>query len=170
MDHSRSGALPSALQGARPAPGRAEWLMKRNCSLSPRQALQVYALLSAATLGIALAFTLRGAWMVLAFALLETAAVGAALLYYARHALDHERIVLADGWLMVEHQDGARLVTSRLDPHHTRVSLADAGMRTLIQLEARGQQVGVGRYLTPPDRQRLAQELRLALRPGSLLA
>ena len=149
---------------------RHEWLMKRNCSLSPRQALLVYALLSAATLGIALVFTLRGAWMVLAFALVESAAVGAALLYYARHALDQERIRLADGWLLVERRDGARVLESRLDPHHTRVSLADLGMRTLIVLEARGERVDVGRYLTPPARQEVVRQLRRALRPASLLS
>ena len=55
------------------SPPPAEWLMKRNCSLSPRQALLVYALLCTATLGIAVVFTVQGAWMVLAFALVEAA-------------------------------------------------------------------------------------------------
>lgn len=147
-----------------------EWVMKRNCSLTPRQALLVYALLCGATLGIALVFTWRGAWMVLAFALAESAAVGAALLYYARHALDQECIRLGDGGLWVERRDGRRSSLVRLDPHHTRVSLPDRGARTLIQLQARGQQIEVGRYLTPPARQEVAHQLRRALRPGSLLA
>lgn len=143
--------------------------MKRNCSMTPRQALAVYALLCCATLGIALVFLLRGAWMVLPFALLESAAVGAALLHYSRHALDHERIRLLDDTLLVEHADGARRQVVRLDPHHARVSLADTRMRTLVVLEARGVQVEIGRYLTPSARLELVRTLRRALRGGSLL-
>ena len=147
----------------------AEWLMKRNCSMTPRQALLVYALLGTATLGIALAVTLRGAWMVLAFALLETGAVGAALLHYCRHALDHERIRLERGCLVLERVDGARLSTVRLDPGQARVSLLDAGMRTLVVIEARGVRVETGRFLTPSARRELAHALRQALRGASLL-
>ncbi|RZA31023.1 MAG: DUF2244 domain-containing protein [Lysobacteraceae bacterium] len=146
-----------------------EWFMKRNCSMTPRQALLVYALLCTATLGIALAFTWRGAWMVLAFALVETGAVGAALLHYCRHALDHERIVLAGGCLLVERADGARRSEVRLDPGHARVSLPDAGMRTLVVIEARGARVEIGRFLTPSARADLVRALRSALRGTSLL-
>ena len=142
--------------------------MKRNCSMTPRQALMVYALLCCATLGVALVFTLRGAWMVLAFALLESAAVGAALLHYSRHALDHERIRLADGCLLVEHSDGARRHAVRLDPAQARVSLLDGGMHTLVVVEAGGVQVEIGRYLTPLARLQLAAALRQALRTSSL--
>lgn len=150
-------------------PAPAEWLMKRNCSMTPRQALLVYALLCAATLGIALVFTWRGAWMVLVFALLETSAVGAALLHYCRHALDHERIRLERGRLLVERADGARLSSVQLDPGHARVSLPDGGMRTLVLIEARGVRVEIGRYLTPSARLELVRALRKALRGVSLL-
>ncbi len=150
-------------------PTRTEWLMKRNCSLSPRQALLVYALLCTTTLGIAIVFTVRGAWMVLAFALIEAAAVGAALLHYSRHALDHERIRLQDGWLLVERAEGQRRHTVRLDPAHARVSLADAGMRTLVRIEARGVGADIGRHLTPAARLELVRALSQALGGASLL-
>lgn len=146
-----------------------EWLMKRNCSLTPRQALLVYALLCTATLGIAVVFTLRGAWMVLAFALLESAAVGAALLHYCRHALDHERIRLDADGLLVEQADGARRHALRFDPGHARVSLPDAGMRALVVIEARGVRTEIGRFLTPSARRDLASALQRALRGTSLL-
>lgn len=144
--------------------------MKRNCSMAPRQALLVYAMLSAATIGIALVFTLRGAWMVLAFALVETGAVGVALLYYARHALDQERIRLAGDCLTIELLDGARVTAVRLDPRFTRVTPPAPGLRTLVALEARAVRVDVGRFLTPAARHVLAHELQRALRQVSLLA
>jgi len=147
---------------------RREWLMRRNCSLSPRQALGVYLLLSSATLGIGVVFTWRGAWMVLAFALLETAAVGLALLYYARHALDRERIVLGDGWLLVERDDGARHSTLQLEAHAVRVSLLETRMRSLIRIETRAGAIDVGRFVTLEARRAVVRELRRAL-PGGLL-
>jgi uncharacterized membrane protein len=142
--------------------------MKRNCSLTPRQALLVYALLSGATLGIALVFLLKGAWMVLAFAMLETTAVGAALLHYSRHALDHERIALRDGCLLVERLDGARRHAVQLDPAHARVSLFDTRMRTLVVIEARGVRAEAGRFLLPSQRLELVRALRAALRGTSI--
>jgi uncharacterized membrane protein len=145
-----------------------EWLMRRNCSLSPRQALQVYLLLSCATLGIGAVFTWRGAWIVLAFALLETAAVGAALLHYARHALDRERIVLGDGWLLVERDNGARHSALRLEAHAVRVSLHDDRMRSLIRIETRAGAIEVGRFITPQARRAVVRELRRALPAGLL--
>jgi uncharacterized membrane protein len=128
----------------------------------------VYALLSAATLGIALLFLLKGAWMVLAFAVLETGVVGAALVHYSRHALDHERIALRDGCLLVEHADGPRRHAVRLDPSHARVSLLDTRMRTLVVIEARGVRAEAGRFLAPPQRLELVRALRAALRGSSL--
>ena len=151
-----------------PCAAPAEWLMKRNCSLTPRQALLVYVLLCCATLGIALVFLLRGAWMVLAFALLESAAVGAALLHYSRHALDHECLRLEGCCLLVEQADGGKRREVRLDPAYTRVSLLDTRMRSLVLIEARGEQVEVGRFLTPPARAELVRTLRLALGAASL--
>ncbi|UVW27029.1 DUF2244 domain-containing protein [Massilia sp. H6] len=142
--------------------------MKRNCSMTPRQALLVYALLCCATLGIALAMTLRGAWMVLAFALLESAGLGAALLHYCRHALDHERIRLEPGSLLIEHADGARCAAVRLDPARVRISLADDRMRTLVVIESGRQRVEVGRYLTASARLELVRALRTALRAGAV--
>ena len=151
------------------SPLPAEWLMKRNCSLSPRQAVLVYALLCTATLVIAIVFTLQGAWMVLAFALVEAAPVAPALHHYTRHALDHERVLLEGGWLLVERADGLRRQAVRLDPTHARVSLPDAGVRTLVRIEARGVQVEIGRFLTPSARLDLVRALRQALRGASLL-
>jgi uncharacterized membrane protein len=140
-----------------------EWTHCRNCSLSPRQVARAYALLCCASLAVGIGFLLRGAWMVLAFSLVELSVVGLALLVYARHATDRERIALSDAGLLIEwtHADECRRRT--LDPVRTRVVVPDGGPRTLIRLECRGESVEVGRYATPPERSRLARELRQAL-------
>ncbi len=55
-------------------------LLKRNCSISPLGLARACALLAAVTLGIAIAWALLGAWLVLPFAGLEVIAPAAAFL------------------------------------------------------------------------------------------
>jgi uncharacterized membrane protein len=140
-----------------------EWLLQRNCSLTPRQVGRAYALLCAMSLTVALAFFLRGIWIVLAFALLELGCVGLALLIYSRHALDRERIALFDGCLLVESIRAEVKSQARLDPLWTRVIAPDEARHTLIGLESRGVRVEVGRYVSEARRRQVARELRHAL-------
>lgn len=147
------------------------WTLKRNCSLTPRQSAAVYALLCSASFGIALVFLLQGIWIVFAFALLEMAAVGLALLHYARHALDVERIALTERCLIVERIDAGRREEIRLDPGRLRVHPPAPRVQKLIRLESREVSVEVGSYVSEPIRAQVAQELRRAIRshPARLL-
>ena len=101
--------------------------------------------------------------LVLAFAGLELLAVGVALLVYARHAADHERLALAGESLTVTHQRGGQ--TERAEFRAARVRVEPvAGDGSLLQLSADGRRSLVGRYLRPEMRQPLARELRAVLR------
>jgi uncharacterized membrane protein len=153
---------------AEPGPGL-EWLLTRNCSLSPRQLFGVYLSLCALSLAIALAFTWQGAAPVLAYAGVEFLLVGAALLVYARHAADQERITLAGGALAVEHWRGQQVERRRFRAAWVRVEPL-SGDRSLIELTGDGQTSRVGRYLRPELRPSLARELRTALRAHHPLA
>jgi len=108
--------------------------------------------------------------MVLAFSLLEMAALGWALLHYARHALDVERIDLTDGALLVERVDAGRHSRFRLDPARTRVQPPLARHRKLIRLESPAACVEIGSYVSEPVRQQVARELARAMgtQPGRL--
>jgi uncharacterized membrane protein len=147
-----------------------EWLLRRNCSLSPRQLALAYALLCAAALGIALVFVLQGVWFVFGFALLELAGIALALLHYARHALDHEHIALTEHCLLVERVEAGHSEQVRLDPAWTRISMPDHRRRALIGLESCGIRVEVGCYVTEATRRHVALEIRRELHTGSLLA
>jgi len=140
------------------------WILKRNCSLTPRQSAAAYLLLCTGSFGIALFFLVQGFWIVLAFSVLEMAAVGWALLHYARHALDLERIALTERSLVVERIDAGRHSQFRLDPGRTRVNPPLPRKRKLILLEAPGTCIEVGSYVSEPIRQQVAQELARAMR------
>lgn len=148
--------------------GKHEWLLKRNCSLSPRQLAIAYAVLCAASLAVALMFTLQGAWLVLAFSVFEMVVVALAFLHYARHATDHEHIALLDGCLLVETIEAGKVRQTRLDPHWTRIALPNR-TQDLINLEAKGVRIEVGRHVTVAKRRQFAQELRQELRRESLM-
>ncbi len=139
------------------------WALKRNCSVTPAQLGWFYASLCVVSLGIATFFWLKGATMILPFAWLELAAVGAAFLVYARHATDGERISLQGRQLVVELENAGRLERAEFDREWVRVE-PRFDDRSLIEVSGRGRSVRVGRYVRPELRPVLAQEIRRALR------
>lgn len=143
-----------------------EWLLKRNCSMSPRQVAIAYGMLCLFTFAIASAFALHGMWVVLAYAVLETCGLAFALLHYARHATDQEHISLSDSCLLVERCQAGTCEQVRLDPYWTRIGLPTR-RRTLIQLESRGVKVEVGSFVSEELRRKVADELRAQLRATS---
>ena len=140
-----------------------QWLLKRNCSATPRQMVAFYASLSVVSLAIGLFFWVQGATLVMPFASLEILAVGAALLAYARHATDSERIRLLPGRLTVKCVLGRRVERAEFAPAWVRVE-PEHGASSLIELSGQGQRIAVGRFVRPELRRQLADELRWALR------
>lgn len=135
-----------------------EWVLKKNCSISPQQLAKAYAALCVASLLIASYFVMHGAWFVMVFAILEMSAVAVAFLYFGRHATDREHIALSDAGLIVELVRAEHVLHHRMDPQRTRVTLPVL-RHGLIGLEANGDRVEVGRYLTERKRKEFAQEL-----------
>lgn len=135
-----------------------DWLMKRNCSLSPRQVGRFYLSILLVSVAIALVFAWKGTWIILVFALLEMLVLGAALLVYARHAADYERVTLAQGALVVEAVSANRVIRHEFNARWVRVEL-EASPRAELVLHSGRLAVPVGRYLDPGRRRRFAQEL-----------
>jgi uncharacterized membrane protein len=147
-------------QGVRSA---LRWVMKRNCSLTPRQLGGVYLGLCAVSLMISVLFALQGAPYVVMFAGLELLVLGVALLIHARHAGDRETITLSGCAIEVERQHGRRLERADFRADWLAVEPA-GGQGSLVELSGQGQSMLVGRFLRPELRAALAQELRQALR------
>jgi uncharacterized membrane protein len=142
-----------------------QWLLKRNCSLTPQQLLMSYASLCLVSLGFGLAFWAQGATLVMPFAGIEIVAIGGALLFYAHHAADRESIRLQSGRLIVEHVAGRHVERAEFTPAWVRVE-PKHGDGSLIELSGQGQRIAVGRFVRPELRRQLADELRWALRHG----
>ena len=140
-----------------------QWLLKRNCSITPFQLMCLYASLCTVSLGIATFFWIQGAKLVMPFAWAELLAVGAAFLIYARHARDGEKIMLRGGELVVELETAGRLQRASFNREWVRVE-PQSGDGSLIEVSGQGQSVRVGRHLRPEFRPALAREIRFALR------
>jgi uncharacterized membrane protein len=145
-----------------------EWLLKRNCSMTPRQVGIAYGLLCCGVAGVGLLFALQGVWFVFGFALLEIGGIAWALLHYARHATDHEHIALSEGCLLVERVEAGEREAIQLDPCWTKIALPTR-RRSLIALESCGVKVEVGGFVSEEVRKTVARELQRELRVSSYL-
>ena len=97
------------------------------------------------------------------FAWVELAAVGIALLVYARHARDGELISIQGGQLVVELETAGRLERAEFNREWVRIEPKD-GDGSLIEVSGQGRSIRVGRHVRPELRPALAREIRFALR------
>jgi len=157
-DASRTGVLRLARVDA----DGIRWQLARHCALTPAQCGWAFALAAAAAMGVSGFFWWLGARLVLPFALLETLALGAGFLWYARHATDRETLVLDAERLLVEIEEAGAVQRRELARQWLKVEEAHGS--GLISLRSGGRQVWVGRHARPEQRRQLARELRWALR------
>ena len=141
------------------------WMIKRNCSASPRQVALVFASIAAVSLVFGVVFAAQGLWLVLPFVGIEVLAVAAAFFCYGRRAADYERIEIGGGQVAVEVVEASRRSVRRLPAPWARVELRrrDGGGGVAVWLAAGAERVEVGRHLLDARRVQLAGELRMAL-------
>ena len=140
-----------------------QWVLRRNCSITPGQLGGFYLSMCAVSLLIALGFAWHGAPVVLYFAGIELLVLAAALLVYARHATDADTLTLAGQDLTVEQSSGNACTATRFKTPWLSVEPLH-GDGSLIELSGQGQVVRIGRFLRPEARTEFARELRCALR------
>jgi uncharacterized membrane protein len=135
-----------------------EWLLKKNCSLSPVQTGIAYAAPCVVTLLFTMTVVLQGIWHILIFWLMQVGLMLWAFIHYARHATDHEHIVLMESCLLVESIEANHVKQTRLDPHWTRVTLPKR-YQDLVKLESKGVTIEIGRFVTRSRRRKIGVEL-----------
>jgi uncharacterized membrane protein len=162
-DGSREVAMAAADLLADSEPVLKDWTIKRNCSVSPRQFVGFYVSLVLFSLVIAFMPVMYGVWLVLPFTGIELLAVGVAFVFYARHAVDYERIRLFPNRLLIEQVSAEQLTRFELNPLWVRVE-PGATPRDRIRLVSRGQAITVGQHLAQYRRAQFAGELRAWIR------
>jgi uncharacterized membrane protein len=135
---------------------------RRNNSLSSTGRLTVFAFIFVVSIGIALAFALLGAWLILPFAGLEMLVLYLAFRYVDLHAGDYERIAIAGDRVELDFFVAGRHLHHELNRCWAQVVVSGDGTR--LALRSHGRDLEVGRYLNDEQRLRIARELRQQLR------
>jgi len=141
------------------------WKLRRSCSITPNQLLVCVALMLLASALAALMSWGLGHALASLFLLLQMVAVVAAAWSYARHACDHDTLVLQNGRLAVEQCCGGRTERTEFSAPLVRIG-AGPGVDSLVSLSERDKTLEVGRYVQPMVRLRMAAELHRALLVG----
>lgn len=142
-----------------------------NASLSRAQAWGVLALAASLGLGIATGFAVLGFWVILPFAGLELAALGAGLYVSVRGNAYREVLSFEQDWIRVEFGLAGQGVrsTRSWSRYWTRVVLERGARRNepmRLLLRSAGQEVEIGRCLTDEEKVRLAARLQALLTPA----
>lgn len=160
---SQVSHTPNTFRFATVSPDGMQWMLRRNCSVTPPQLLGVFLGLSGVSLIVAVSFWVMGATLVLPFAVVELAVLAMAFLVYARHATDRERISLCEGHLVVEQESAGKTRRCEFARHAVRV-LPQLDGDQLIEVQGQGRSVRVGRFVRSELRPLLAREIRMALK------
>ena len=130
--------------------------------MSPAALAAVFAALAGVVLVIGIGFAIAGAWLILPFAGLEIALLGAAYLAYARHAADYERIELDAGRVRVEVAEGRAIRQIEFPSQGTRLCVE----KERLLLRGAGEELEIGRHLDAEARVKFAAELQKSLISG----
>lgn len=144
-----------------------EWMMRKNCSLTPAQTVYAYLGACALVLSIGLAFTAIGHWLVLAFSTVELLAMGALVLGYCRHARDFERISVDHDVLHIEVRSGA--ATWERDLMASVVRFEPHVPCKLVVIRYGNETMSLGRHLPWPARRAFFDQLRRSCGAGGAL-
>ena len=126
----------------------------------------MFAALATASLALATAFAVAGAWPVLVYSLLEIGVLACAFAWWDRHAEDWERLVIAGDSVIVERRTGRKRERREFDRHRLRVEVVDgverAGSARAPRVWLRGGDAAweFGHALPAAERLAVARELR----------
>ena len=163
----QAGEQQGALGRASATPVAVEFVLRRNCSLSPRALMAVFGSVVAVSFAFGVMFAALGAWLVLPFAGVELLALAAAFVVYGRHATDGERLRFTGRVLSVEVTQGPSVRVYEFDARAVRLVTEEGGRSPLagrrLFLSQRATRLEVGRHLDARRRVELEKDLRAAL-------
>lgn len=171
----RVAAAMGRMEGRGWSGGSASFAIRPNRSLPVAGLVVLFAGLSALPATIGIGFAVAGAWMVLPFAALEVAFLGALIYRLYRHVDDGELIIIDADRVRVTQRVGTREHHYEFQRHWLRVDLKPGRTPrepSRLRLGSHGRSLEIGHGITDDDRQRLAAALRQALhgesglRPG----
>ncbi|MGI9291626.1 MAG: DUF2244 domain-containing protein [Gammaproteobacteria bacterium] len=150
--------------------GSSRFLIRPNCSLPWRGVVRFYIGMVVVSFGIAIAFALNGAWLILPFAGLEMLILGAALYVVARRGSCWQAVSIHGDQIEVVSHDPASEQQQTFQRAWAQVKLQQArinGYPSQLTIRSHGRTIEIGGCLAEKEKEHLALELRQAMRPPS---
>ena len=142
------------------APGFSR-ISRRNNSLDSTGRTLVFAFLFAVSVGIAGAFAMLGAWLILPFAGLEMLVLYLAFRYVDRHAADYERVAIEGERVEIERFEAGR--TRRFEFNRSWARVVASGDGNRLALRSHGRELEIGCHMNAAQRRELARALKSRL-------
>lgn len=142
------------------------FLIRPNCSLPWRDVVRFYLGMVVVSLGIAIAFALKGAWLILPFAGLEMLVLGIALYTVSRRASDWQEISISGDRISITGRNTGPEQAQTFQRAWARVVLEAAPVRghpSRLSIRSHGRSVEVGRCLNEEEKRHLAEQLQRAV-------
>jgi len=134
---------------------------RRNASLARRERWTAFGLAAAASLAVAIAFVVAGAWPVLPYSALEIALLAAAFAWFGRRAEEWERITVSGDRVVVERAARGRHERREFNRWWLRVELCEARAHApQLRLRYAGESMDFGTALPPARRVEVARALK----------
>jgi uncharacterized membrane protein len=140
-----------------------QWILRRNCAISPYQLLAVFLSVCLVSLGIAVVWSALGQWVILPYAVVECLALGVAFVFYCRHAQDRESVSLAGSVVRIESLVGGVSRVTELPRDGIWVQLDSDDRHGLVSFRSGVQRELVGRFVDLEHRKRFVSEFRQAV-------
>ncbi len=144
------------------------FLIRPNCSLRWRDVVRFYLGIVTISFGIAIAFAIQGAWLVLPFAGAEMLVLGVALYLVSRRgscwqviSIDRDHIVITEHGSHHQRQETFQRAWARVELRPPPIQ----GHPSRLTIGSHGRRVEIGACLNEDDKKYLAHELSLAVRP-----
>ena len=134
------------------------WLMKRNCSFSPKQVGLFYLSIVSFSLLVAFYFLFIGVWMIIIFTTIEILALTIALYIYSRHALDYEKITIIGKQLLFERSWGGKVQLEEFNTVWTKLVHKKEGRRDLV-LGTSTKEVPIGYFVVANEQEQFERDL-----------
>ncbi len=142
-------------------------VIRRNSSMTPRSMAVVIICFAVLTVTFSLSFLTLGYWLILPFAGLEILAIAAAMAVTVRSTTDYELITVKDEKVTIIKRQGERTVTHDFQRYWTRIRRERGANRlqpTHLLVGSHGRFVAIGSALTEQVKDKLAQQIRDAIR------
>ena len=139
-------------------------ILRPNRSWTWRSNTYFLATLTTISAIVATSFMIRGYWMVLPFSMLEMSVLTACLYYCVRRAHRQEVLTFSIDELVIEKGHSQPEHVYHFSRFFTRFLIEPAKhpwYEPRIAVQARGEQVEIGRFLTSDDKTSLIKQLRL---------